>query len=286
MTQDGAVDTPQLIRLVEHLVTSGVHALVPAGGSGEFSAMSTSERTHVVEVTVEVAAGRVPVIAGVLSPGFGEAVQAGRDFLAAGANALMVLAPFYVTPSQTGIREYYKAFRDAVDLPVLAYDIPYRTGISVAAETIVSIYEDGSIIGMKESSLDIAHFNRLAAMLPKEFDLLSGEEALFPVHMALGAKGAVLATSALLPKYWVELYKLAAAGKVAECIAGQRRLLPFFNAVFAEANPGPLKAAMALAGMSTGPVRLPLREPVEATLVALKLAINELRDAGLLEAAL
>jgi 4-hydroxy-tetrahydrodipicolinate synthase len=285
MQADGTVDEAQLRRLVTYLLDSGIHGIVPVGGTGEYTALSPAERLRVVEVTVEAVAGRVPVMAGILSPGFGEAVAAGKDFTKAGADALMVVTPFYVTPTQAGIRDYFKAYRDNVDLPVLAYDIPYRTRIAAEPETLVAMHEDGSIVGMKESSLDIAHFNRVAAAMSPDFSLLSGEEPLFPVHMALGAKGGVLAVASMLPKVWIEIYTLAASGKIKEAIQLQRNLLPLFAALFAESNPGPLKKAMQLAGFPVGAARRPFVAPSETTLAALNAALDELRQSNLLAAA-
>lgn len=228
------------------------------------------------------AAGRVPVVPGILSPGFAEAVATGRDFTAAGADGLMLIAPFYVTPTQAGIRDYFRAFRDSVDLPLVLYDIPYRTQVRVDPETIAELAAEGTIIGMKACSGDLAQFNRLIALVGDHIAVMTGEDALFPAHAALGASGGVLASACLIPRCWVEIFDVNRAGEGAAALARHRRLLPLFEAMFAETNPGPLKAAMRMIGLDLGEVLLPLQSPAPATLARLEAALAGLRAAGML----
>ncbi len=279
---DGGPDETALRRLVGFFLDNGCQGLVPLGGTGEYVALSPAARARVVAVTVEAAGGHVPVIPGVLSPGFAEAVAAGRDFACAGASGLLLIAPYYVQPGQAGIAEYVRAFRTKVDCPIVFYDIPYKTKVLTEAATILGLAQDGTIIGMKACNTDMHHFNTVAAGMPPGFFLLSGEDTLFPAHMALGAKGGILATAALLPAYWVRMFEAASGGRLAEAIAAQRLLLPLLGALFAEVNPGPLKQAMAMIGQPVGPVLRPLRPPEEATMAALRAAIEGLRAAGVL----
>ena len=278
----GAPDEAALRRIVAFFLRNGCQGLVPLGGTGEYVALSPADRTRVVAVTVEAAEGRVPVIPGVLSPGFAEATAAGRDFARAGAAALLVLAPYYVQPSQAGITEYMRAYRNEVDCPVVFYDIPYKTKVVTEADTILALAHDGTAIGMKACNPDLHHYNLIAAGMPAGWGLLSGEDTLFPAHVALGAVGGILATAALLPRYWVDVLRDATEGRLAEAIAAQRRLLPLLSALFGEVNPGPLKEAMAMIGQPVGPVLSPLRAPSEATMAALRSAIEELRRDGVL----
>jgi 4-hydroxy-tetrahydrodipicolinate synthase len=279
---DGALDEAALRRLVQFLIAGGATGLVPVGGTGEFTALAPAARARLVEITVEAAAGRIPVVAGVLSPGYAEAVQAGRAFAKAGADALLLITPFYVTASQAGIRDYYRAYRGDVDLPLAFYDIPGRTRVVTEPDTLLGLAADRTIIGMKACNPDIDHFNRIAAAVDADFGLLTGEDTLFPAHMALGARGGMLASASLLPRYWTSLFEDAAAGRFAAALAAQRRLLPLFAALFAEPNPGPLKAAMAMIGQPCGAVLPPLRPPGDATLAALSAAIDTLRRDGVL----
>jgi len=279
---DGSVDEAALKKLVEHLIQAGCSGLVPIGGTGEYTALSPADRERVVAITVEVSAGRVPVVAGMVSPGFAESVQAGKAFKAHGADALLTITPFYVTPSQQGIREYFRAYREAVDLPIVFYDIPYRTRIVTDAATIAQMEQDGSIFGMKACNTDMAHFNEIAASTSQDFQLLAGEDMLFPAQMALGARGGILASAPLIPKYWVTLYQALKDGHIQAAIDAQRELLPLLKALFAEANPGPLKAAMKWMGHDCGEVLAPLQPPSPTTLERLSSALVALERKGLI----
>lgn len=203
----------------------------------------------------------MPVIAGVLAPGLRDAVEAGRDFLKAGADGLMVIAPYYITPPQDGIRDYFKAYADAIGGPVMLYEIPYRTGVALKPETIAAMVDDGSIVGMKSSNPDMAQFTRVLALCGDKMSVTSGEEHLFPTAVAMGAVGGVLATAVLFPRIWVEILRLASSGDLKGALVRHQALAPLLSAVFAECNPGPLKAAQAMIGMPMGPVLTPLRAP-------------------------
>jgi 4-hydroxy-tetrahydrodipicolinate synthase len=276
-TPDGAVDVPALRALVEHLLKHGASGLVPVGGTGEFTALPPAARLTVVRETVAAARGRVPVLPGVLCPGFGEALEAGLAFRQAGADALMLLTPFYAKPSQAGIRDYFKAYHAQVTLPLLLYDIPTRTGVTAEPTTVLAMVDDGSIVGMKACNPDVIHFNHVAALVADRMAILSGEDTHFPLHMAMGARGGVLATASLVPALWVEMYRLATAGRIVEAVAAQRRLLPLIDAIFAETNPGPLKAAMNMAGLAVGAPLAPLRSPDAALMTRLRAVMEDLQ---------
>ena len=273
----GNVDRAATKAQVEHVLAGGAAGLIPIGGTGEYAALAPSDRIAMVEATVEAAKGRVPVIAGVLSPGFRESLSAAKDYLKAGASGVMLIAPYYVTPTQEGIRDYFKAYVDALGQPVMLYEIPYRTGIALKAETIAGMADDGTIVGMKSSNPDMAQFTRVLALCGDRISVTSGEEPLFPTAVAMGAVGGVLATAVLFPRIWVEIFNLAKSGNLKGALAKHKALAPFLAAVFSECNPGPLKAAQAMVGTPVGPVLLPLKAPssevmkrLEATIGALK----------------
>jgi len=203
----GNVDEGALRRLVHRLLDAGVHGLVPIGGTGEYSALSPREHRLVVETVADAAGGRAPVIAGVLSPGFEDAREAARDFVAAGADAVMLITPFYATGSQDGIAAYFRRFRDSCERPVLLYEIPGRTNVALQAETVARLAEDGAIIGMKYSSYDMAQFIRVVAHAGDKIAILSGEEPLFATHLAIGARGGVPTTANLLPERWLAIFE-------------------------------------------------------------------------------
>jgi 4-hydroxy-tetrahydrodipicolinate synthase len=266
-----------LRKLVEFLVSRGASGLVPVGGTGEYTALSPAARLAVVTETVKVARGRVPVVAGVLSPGFAEAIETGETFRQAGADAVLLITPFYARPTQASLRAYFKAYHDRLGLPVLLYDIPSRTGVISEPQTVRAMVDDGSIVGTKACNVDVNHFNHVAALVGDRIALLSGEDTHFPAHMALGAHGGILALASLIPEHWIEIYQLAKAGRIAEAVAAQRRLLPLIDAVFAETNPGPLKAAMNLAGLPAGAALPPLHAPDEALVARLRAALEDLK---------
>lgn len=277
---DGEVDRGAVHRLVGFLLGSGISGLVPVGGTGEYTALSPAARLAMVEATVEAAAGRVPVVAGVLSPGFSEAAAAGRDFRAAGADGLLLITPYYATPTQDGIRRFFEAFRQEVGLPLMLYDIPARTGVVTRPETVAGMADDGSIIGMKACNRDLDHFIRLMALVGDRIAVMSGEEPFFATEVAMGATGGILATVNMVPRLWSEIYAAAKVGDLGGALARQAELQPFLEAVFAETNPGPLKAAMSMVGpeladLNVGSALLPLMPPGEAIMARLSTVVPE-----------
>jgi 4-hydroxy-tetrahydrodipicolinate synthase len=271
LTQDGAVDIKGLQALVRFQLAAGAQGIVPIGGTGEYPAFSRSERRNIVAACVEAADGK-PVIPGVLSTGFEDALEAGRDFAAAGAAAVMTVTPYYAPGTQEGMRAYFRRYRDALDLPVMLYQIPRRTTVAAFADTVQAMAEDRSIIGMKYSSYDMPDFIRTVKYAGDKIAILSGEEPLFATHIALGAKGGVLASATIYPKIWIEIFKLAREGKLKEALKLQDKIDPVTDAIYIETNPGPLKTYMELAGMPVGGVRLPLLGPSPETLAKLKVA--------------
>jgi len=285
---DGKVDAAATKALVDRVIDGGAGGLVPIGGTGEYSAMSRTERRDFTRMVVEAADERVPVLAGIVSPGFADSVEAGNDFKQAGAHAAMLVTPYYAIGTQDGIRRYYAAFRDAVDLPVFLYEIPGRTNVAMKAETVQAIAEDGSIVGMKYSSYDMPEFIKVMAYAGDKIAVFSGEEPLFATHMRLGARGGVLATANVVPRIWRRIHDLAAAGDLTGAIALQEKIRPLLDAVFAEMNPGPLKHAMALSGLDVGDARPPLQPPSAETKADLKRAVADalaLERNGLADAA-
>lgn len=255
---DGAFDQAGMAALVDRMFDAGVAGVVPLGGTGEYTAMSASERQAAVESSVAATKARGPVIAGVLSPGFEEAVAASRTFASAGVDALMVVTPFYVLSGQQGLLDYYRRMRDSVDLPIVLYEIPSRTNVSYAPETVATLAEEGVAIGIKYSNVDVVKFTRVIAAAGDKMTVMAGDDSLLVAHVALGAPGTILATANLCPDAWVECFRLASSGDFAKASALQKALYPMIDAIFSEPNPTALKRAMDLSGIGAGPVRLPL----------------------------
>lgn len=273
-SKDGTVNATVLTDMVERLIAAGVQGLVPVGGTGEYTAMSAAERLRVVQITVDAARGRVPVVSGVLSPGYKEAIETGRAFMDAGSDALLLVAPFYVRPTSHGLLEYFRQYARDLGAPVLLYDIPARTGVAVDPNTIAQLAEDRTIIGMKACNTDLNHFEKTVQLAGDAMAILSGDDYLYPVHHALGAQGGILASAVLLPHYWGEIVSLLANTEISAALKAHRRLTPLLDALFSEINPGPLKAAMTLTGLDMGSVRLPLTPVSEEVLASLTNALR------------
>lgn len=223
----------------------------------------------------------MPVIAGILDPGFHDALQAGKSFAAAGVDALMVVTPYYTNPTQQGIRDYFLRFADASTVPVLIYDIPSRTRIAIRPEVLHELSRHENIVGMKACNTDMHHFLRVVAGVDDAFSVLSGEDTLFPLHVAAGARGGVLLSATVLPRTWKHLYQLAAAGRTAEALRFHRRLFPFFDLLFAETNPGPMKSVLDLIGVEAPHMLSPLVAPAQQLQAALHTELGKLLDADM-----
>lgn len=280
LTPDGAVDIKGLQALVRFQLAAGASGIVPIGGTGEYPAFSRGERRDIVAACVEAAGGK-PVIPGVLSTGFADALEAGSDFAAAGAAAVMTVTPYYAPGTQEGMRAYFRHYRDSLDLPILLYQIPRRTTVATNADNVQAMAEDKSIIGMKFSSYDMPDYIRTVKYAGDKIAILSGEEPLFATHVALGAQGGVLASATIYPKIWLEIFALAQQGKLKEALKLQDRIDPIVDSIYTETNPGPLKTYMAMAGMPVGGVRLPLLGPLADTLAKLKSAAQYAKSIGL-----
>ena len=272
---DDTVDAQATRALMRYLLPRGIAGVVPVGGTGEYGALPRDERVRMTALCVEEAAGRVPVIPGVLDPGFHDALAAGKAFAAAGASAVMVLTPYYTTPTQRGIRDYFLRYADAAPVPVLIYEIPYRTRIAIAPDVLHELSRHENIIGMKACNTDMYHFLKVVAGVHESFTVLSGEDTLFPVQMAAGAKGGIVVTATMLPHTWQRIYDLASAGRTAEAFALHRQLIPLLDMAFAETNPGPLKSVLDLIGAAAPRVLDPLLLPAAELQDRLRIEMKE-----------
>ncbi|SDV50713.1 4-hydroxy-tetrahydrodipicolinate synthase [Chitinasiproducens palmae] len=256
---DGRLAAGLLSDHVRRMAAAGADAVVPLGGTGEYTSLTAAQRLNVVTTCLEAADGATPVIPGILSPGLGDAVDNAKAFVAAGAKALMVVTPYYFRPTQDGIVDYFRAFSDAVDADIILYEIPYRTGVSLHYETVDRLAELTRVVGIKACNPDLAQQMRAAELARDKIAILTGEEDVFPLHIAMGAVGGIISSSNLVPKQWAAVLRLAQEGRLAEAIALHASLRPLIDAVFAEPNPAPIKAAMTLLGWGTPDVLPPLR---------------------------
>ena len=281
---DDTIDAEATQALLAYLLKQGVDGIVPLGGTGEYGALARSERVRMARLCVQAVGGKLPVIPGVLDPGFHDALQAGRAFADVGVDALMVLTPYYTTPTQAGVRDYFLRYADESPLPILIYEIPYRTRVAIAPEVLHELSRHERIIGMKACNTDMYHFLRVVAGVDPSFAVLSGEDTLFPLHVAAGARGGIVVTASLLPRAWQRIYELASGGDTAQALAAHRLLMPLMDMAFAETNPGPLKSVMDLIGVDAPRLLAPLVPPaaeLQARLraeVVKQLALSERLD--------
>ena len=279
VTAHDTIDEGATRKLVARLVASGIDGIVPLGGTGEYGALPRAERVRMAGLVAEAVGGRVPVIAGVLDPGYHDALDAGRAFAAAGVDALMVLTPYYTTPTQAGIRDYFLRYADESPLPIVIYEIPYRTRIAIAPEVLHELSRHERIVGMKACNTDFWHFLKVVAGVDRSFAVLSGEDTLFPLHVAAGARGGIVVSASLLPRTWKHLHAVAAAGRTDEAIRLHRALIPLLDLLFAETNPGPMKAVMDLVGVESPQLLAPLVPPAQGLEAKLRAELARLLEA-------
>jgi 4-hydroxy-tetrahydrodipicolinate synthase len=278
MKADGALDEPALRRLVDAQIEGGVSGLAPVGTTGESPTLDGDECRRVIQIVVEQARGRVPVIAGAGSNSTAEAIYYARDAQAAGAVATLQVAPYYNKPTSQGFLAHFRAIAEGVDLPLIVYNIPGRTGKNIDNATMLELAQHRNIVGVKEASGDIGQIMDLIARKPADFTVLSGDDNLvFPI-MALGGAGVISVVSNLLPREMSRFVGAALAGDWNAARKMHYELLPLFRAAFIETNPIPIKAALAMKGMITESYRLPMcplsasnRESLQATLRDMKI---------------
>jgi 4-hydroxy-tetrahydrodipicolinate synthase len=276
-TKDGAVDEAALRRLVKWQIEEGVHFLVPCGSTGEAVTLTPDEHRRVVEITVEVAEGRVPIVAGAGSNDTAKAIALSKEMKAAGATHLLHVSPAYNKPPQRGILAHYRAIADAVDLPIMVYNVPGRTASNIEAKTTLALAEHPNIVAVKEASGNLAQVTEILRHRPATFSVLSGDDSLTLAIMAAGGDGIVSVVSNATPRLMARLTDFCASGDFAEARALAMRLTPWFEAAFIDSNPIPVKAALAMMGRIENTLRLPLVPlsaahvaPLEAALTAVE----------------
>lgn len=273
------LDEKALEAFVEWQVSEGVHGLVPCGTTGESPTLSHEEHKRVIEITVKTAGGRVPVMAGTGSNSTAEAIDLSRHAEKAGANALLVVAPYYNKPTQEGIYQHFKAVSEATSLPVFVYNIPGRSVINIADGTLARLAALKNIAGVKDATGDLARVSTLRHLVGDKLILLSGEDMTAVGFNAMGGRGCISVTSNIAPKACAAIQELSLAGKFAEALAAHEALVPLHQSMFCETNPVPVKYAVSLLGKCSDTVRLPL---VAASADAKNLVKSAMQAAGLL----
>jgi len=264
-SEDGTVDRKALEGMVRRQIDQGIHGLVPCGTTGEAATLSDDEHREVVEIVVRVAEGRVPVIAGCGSNDTRRTLAAARRAAEAGADALLVVTPYYNKPNRSGMIAHYEAVARATDLPVVVYNVPGRTGQNLGAGLTLELAGIQGVVAVKEASGDLDQIASILAGRPDGFSVLSGDDPLVLPSMALGADGVISVVSNEAPGEMARLVASALDGDFAGSRAMHFRLLPLMRANFCESNPVPVKTAMAMLGCCGETLRPPLGPPTEAT---------------------
>ena len=257
-TRDGAIDERALRSLVEWQIAEGVHFLVPCGSTGEAATMTPEEQRLVIEIVAEVTNGRVPVVAGAASNDTQRAIALSKAARGAGATHLLHTSPMYNKPPQRGIVAHYRAIADAVDLPIVVYNVPGRTGSNVEAKTTLALAATPGIAAVKEASGNLGQITDILRDRPNEFSVLSGDDELTLAVMAAGGDGIISVVSNATPRLMSELCECMRKGDLAGARERHFRLLPWMRAAFIESNPLPVKAALAMMRKIENVLRLPL----------------------------
>jgi len=256
--RDGEVDARALEALVEAQIAGGINALVPCGSTGEAATLTHEEHLAVVRAVVRAARGRVPVIAGTGSNSTAEAIRLTRGAEEAGADAALLISPYYNKPTQDGIYRHYAAVADATGLPLILYNIPGRTGSNITPDTIARLARLPNIAGVKEASGNLAQVLEIIDESGADFGIYSGDDILTLPIMAAGGHGVIAVGANLMPRAYVELTDALLAGDLERARMQNHRLLPLMMALTLEVNPIPVKTALAMMGQCADEFRLPL----------------------------
>lgn len=255
--KNGAVDYKSLDELVEWQIAQGIDGLISAGTTGESATLTHEEHNEVNRRVLLAAKGRVPVIAGTGSNSTAEAIAMTRAAQNNGADAALLVTPYYNKPSQEGLFRHYKAVSEQVSLPILAYNVPSRTAVNLLPETVARLAELPNVVGIKEASGGVEQAKKIRELCPR-LAVLSGDDALTLDMMAVGAKGVISVTGNVVPADIKKMVALALSRKMDDARKMQEKLMPLHNAMFLETNPQPVKIALKLLGRGNAEFRLPL----------------------------
>jgi len=279
--QDLSLDEAAMRRLVERQILSGIDFLVPCGTTGESPTLTRAEHLRVVEITLEAAKGKVPVLAGAGGYNTAEVIELACELEHMGADGILSVTPYYNKPTQEGLYQHYKAIAGAIKLPIIVYNVQGRTGVNVETATLKRLAEIDNIVGVKEASGNIGQMAAVCHQLPSTFVILSGDDAITIPLISLGGRGLISVASNEIPAEMTKLTNLAIAGDFAGARAVQKAWLPLMEVNFVESNPIPVKAAMAMMGLIEPTYRLPMCSPQPHNQAKIEAV---LKSAGLLPA--
>ena len=273
----GRIDFEALGALIERQIKGGIGALVVAGTTGESATLSDAEKIALFAVSAERIGGRVPLIAGVGCADTSHTVTLARSACAAGADALLIVTPYYNRPSQAGLRAHFEAVADASEKPVILYSVPGRTGVTVSTDTYIALSNHPNIVGVKEASTDMGAVSALIDSCGGSFDVYAGNDDLTVPFLSLGSSGVISVVANVLPGAVTDVCRLWFEGKPRLAAARAARYHCLSRALFADTNPVPVKAALAMMGLCREEFRLPLVPPNEQTRERIRLCMRELK---------
>ncbi len=276
MNADGSINFEQFGKNIDYQIENGTDAIIVCGTTGEASTMTDEEHIECIRYCVERTAKRVPVIAGTGSNDTAYAVALSKEAEAAGVDALLVVTPYYNKASQRGLVAHFTAIADAVNIPIILYNIPGRTGVNMAVDTIKTLAEHKNICAVKEASGNIGYVAKLAAACGDKIDIYSGNDDMIVPIMSLGGKGVISVLSNVMPKETHDMCQYCLDNNFAEAQKLQISLLEFINNLFIDVNPIPVKEAMNLCGMNAGTLRMPLMEMTDANKATLRASMEKL----------
>ncbi|MDD4997473.1 MAG: 4-hydroxy-tetrahydrodipicolinate synthase [Syntrophales bacterium] len=256
--KDGKVDEEALRRLIDEQIANGTDGISPCGTTGESTTLSHEEHDRVIEVTVEAVNKRVPVIAGTGSNSTAEAVRLTKHAWKAGADAALMVCPYYNRPTQEGLYRHYRAIAEEVPIPIVIYNIPGRTGTNLQTETLARLAEIPNIVGVKEASGSLKQMSDVVRLCGPDFSVLSGDDIFTLALMAIGGAGVISVISNVAPRDMAEMVDSFSAGDLSKARMLHHKMSPLIDALFLETNPIPVKAALAMMGKITYELRLPL----------------------------
>ena len=274
MRDDGTVDEKKLEAFVDWQIREGTQGLVPCGTTGESPTLSHAEHKRVVEITIAVAAGRVPVMAGAGSNSTAEAIDFAQHAQKAGADGILVVTPYYNKPTQEGMFLHFSAIADSANIPMYIYTIPPRSVIDMSVETMARLAKHKNIVGVKDATANLARPMHTRIACGEDFIQLSGEDHTALAFNAAGGHGCISVTANVAPRLCAEMQKAWAEGRMADANAIQQRLFPLHDALFSETSPGPVKYAASLLGLTAEICRLPLAPPGDATKARVRAAMQ------------
>jgi len=277
---DTSIDEAAVRRLVRRQIDAGVHFVSPCGTTGEAPTLSQAEKIRVVQLVVDEAAGRVPVLAGAGGYDTREVIQLAREYERLGVDGILSVTPYYNKPTQEGLFQHYKAIADSTALPIVLYNVPGRTGVNLETATVLRLSALSTIVGVKEASGSLVQMSEIVASAPADFILLSGDDPIAVAVMSIGGRGLVSVASNAVPAEMVQIIELAEKGDFPAARKLHLWLLPFLQVNFVESNPIPVKAAMAAMGLLEERYRLPLVPPGHAARDRIMRVLQELKLLG------